>query len=103
MVGPEGAWPAPSVDLKALHARISELTLENDFLRIIPSWSGPAERQAMIDRTLALALQAEALKLRRSTLYQTRAVPLADLAIVPLLDERRLDCRYRGVGCCAIC
>ena len=31
--GPSGATPAaPPVDLKALHAKIGELTLENDFL-----------------------------------------------------------------------
>ena len=30
--GPEGARPAPAVDVKALHAKIGELTLENDFL-----------------------------------------------------------------------
>ena len=30
--GAEGARPAPAVDVKALHAKIGELTLENDFL-----------------------------------------------------------------------
>ena len=31
--GPGGAAPAaPPIDLKALHAKIGELTLENDFL-----------------------------------------------------------------------
>ena len=30
--GPEGVRPAPSVDVKTLHAKIGELTLENDFL-----------------------------------------------------------------------
>ena len=30
--GPEGARPAPAVDVKTLHAKIGELTLENDFL-----------------------------------------------------------------------
>ena len=30
--GPEGARPAPTVDVKTLHAKIGELTLENDFL-----------------------------------------------------------------------
>jgi transposase len=29
---PAGSEPAPSVDLKSLHAKIGELTLENDFL-----------------------------------------------------------------------
>ena len=30
--GPEGARQAPAVDVKTLHAKIGELTLENDFL-----------------------------------------------------------------------
>ncbi len=30
--GPAKAEPAPGVDLKTLHAKIGELTLENDFL-----------------------------------------------------------------------
>ena len=29
---PAGGEPAPAVDLKSLHAKIGELTLENDFL-----------------------------------------------------------------------
>ena len=33
MFGPGGAAPAaPTVDIKSLHAKIGELTLENDFL-----------------------------------------------------------------------
>ena len=31
MFGPEGARLAPAVDVKALHARIGELTPKNDF------------------------------------------------------------------------
>ena len=30
--GPEGTGQAPAVDVKTLHAKIGELTLENDFL-----------------------------------------------------------------------
>ena len=30
--GPEGARPAVAIDVKTLHAKIGELTLENDFL-----------------------------------------------------------------------
>ena len=30
--GPEGARSGPTVDVKTLHAKIGELTLENDFL-----------------------------------------------------------------------
>lgn len=34
MVGPEGSSTAalPAIDVKSLHAKIGELTLENDFL-----------------------------------------------------------------------
>ena len=40
----------PTVDLKALHAKIGELTLENDFLEGALGKAGHAERKAMIDR-----------------------------------------------------
>ena len=30
--GPDGGRPEPAVDIKTLHAKIGELTLENDFL-----------------------------------------------------------------------
>ena len=41
---------APAIDVKTLHAKIGELTLENDFVRCAhQSWA--AERKAMIDRT----------------------------------------------------
>jgi transposase len=32
MFGPEGARPRPAVDVRTLHAKIGELTLESDFL-----------------------------------------------------------------------
>jgi transposase len=38
------------VDLKALHAKIGELTLENDFLESALGKGGPAGRKTMIDR-----------------------------------------------------
>jgi hypothetical protein len=45
-----GTGPAtPTVDVKSLHAKIGELTLENDFGRSAQQ-SRPAERKAMIDR-----------------------------------------------------
>ena len=34
--GSGGAQAAPAVDVKALHAKIGELTLENDFLEGLP-------------------------------------------------------------------
>ena len=56
------AEAAPAVGLKVLHAKIGELTLENDSGRC--AWQGgPAERKAMIGRghTLPLVRQAELL------------------------------------------
>jgi hypothetical protein len=41
----------PPVDLKALHAKFRELTLENDFVEGALTKGRPVERKAMIDRT----------------------------------------------------
>jgi transposase-like protein len=38
--GPEGTQAAPAVDVKTLHAKIGELTLENDFLESALSRAG---------------------------------------------------------------
>jgi len=38
--GPEEGQAAPAVDVKALHAKIGELTLENDFLENALSKAG---------------------------------------------------------------
>jgi putative transposase len=76
--GSSGIEAAPAVDLKVLHAKIGELTLENDPDQVGDKLFGrcarqsrPAERKAMIDRehNLPLARQAELLRLSRSTLY----------------------------------
>ena len=41
----------PSVDVKTIHAKIDQLTLENDFLEGALTKGGITERQTMIDRT----------------------------------------------------
>ncbi len=46
----------PEVDLKTLHAKIGELTLENDFLSPCARQGRPSERKAMIDRGHKLPL-----------------------------------------------
>src|SRR5215204_4216951 len=53
----------PAVDVKSLHAKIGELTLENDFFGRSARQGGIAERKTMIDRAhdLPIAKQAEAL------------------------------------------
>jgi hypothetical protein len=43
-------WPAVGCDVKSLHAKIGELTLENEFFRGRAHQGGIAERKAMIDR-----------------------------------------------------
>ncbi|WP_246740228.1 IS3 family transposase [Bradyrhizobium sp. LCT2] len=82
------------VDLKALHAKIGELALENDFLFRRAHQGGPAERKAMIDRghDLSIVRQAKVLKLARSTVYyEPRPVSAEDLALMRRLDELHLD------------
>jgi transposase-like protein len=60
LFGGGAAEAVPAVDVKVLHAKIGELTLENDFLAGALG-SGPAERKAMIDRghNLSLGRQAD--------------------------------------------
>ena len=73
----------PAVDVKSLHAKIGELTLENDFSEGSAQQSRPAERKAMIDRThdLPITRQARALSISRGSVYYLpRPVPEADLA-----------------------
>src|ERR1700720_1737898 len=49
--GPGGGTPAtPAVDVKSLHAKIGELTLESEFFRRRAQQGGMAERKTMIDR-----------------------------------------------------
>ena len=59
----------PAVDVRSLHAKIGELTLENDFRGRVHQ-SGIAERKAMIDREydLSITKQAEALFRRQTTM-----------------------------------
>ena len=62
---------APAVDLKALHTKIGELALENDFLSGGARQGRPVERKAMIDvaHDLPVARQAKVLNLSRSSVY----------------------------------
>ena len=99
LFGGGAAEAAPAVDVKMLHAKIGELTLENDFLVRCAQQSRPAERKAMIDRghDLPLARQAELLGLSRSSLYyEPRPVPAAELAIMRRIDELHLDYPFAG-------
>ena len=56
-----GAAPAePPIDLKVLHAKIGQLTLENDFFSRGAYQGGMAERNAMMDSTHALSISRQA-------------------------------------------
>ncbi|HWA43126.1 MAG TPA: IS3 family transposase [Hypericibacter adhaerens] len=97
--GSAPAGAAPPVDLKELHAKIGQLTLENDFLGRCAHQGRIAERKEMIDRDHALPLkrQAALLRLSRSTVYyQPRPVPAADLAIMRRIDALHLDYPFAG-------
>ena len=90
---------APAVDVKTLHAKIGELTLENDFCPVRPAKPAWLERKAMINRSHSLPLRRRAavLRLSRSTFYhEPRPVPAADLAVMRGIDELHLDHPFAG-------
>ena len=85
--------------LTVLHAKIGELTLENDFLAGAPGQGGFAERKAMIDRShdLPITRQAKMLNVSRgSVYYRPRAPSSADLALMRRMDELHLDFPFAG-------
>ncbi|HEV2040813.1 MAG TPA: IS3 family transposase [Casimicrobiaceae bacterium] len=90
---------APAVDLKSLHAKIGELTLENDFLGRSAQQGRFAERKAMIDRQheLSISKQAKALKISRGSVYYLpRPVSAANLAVMRRMDELHLELPFAG-------
>ncbi|MGA2311840.1 MAG: IS3 family transposase [Xanthobacteraceae bacterium] len=98
--GPGGGQAAqPAVDVKSLHAKIGELTLENGFFRGRAQQGGIAERKAMIDRAhdLPIAKQAKVLRISRGSVYYLpRPVPAADLEIMRRLDRLHLEFPFAG-------
>ncbi|MGQ0622969.1 MAG: IS3 family transposase [Panacagrimonas sp.] len=89
----------PPVDIKTLHAKIGELTLENGFFRRRAHQGGTAERKAMIDRShgLSLTKQARAVGISRGSVYYLpRPVSAADLALMRRIDELHLDYPFAG-------
>ncbi|MDQ2929285.1 MAG: IS3 family transposase [Gemmatimonadota bacterium] len=95
----EGRPVEPVVDVKTLHAKIGEITLENGFFRTRARQGRVAERQAMIDRTHALSLTRQVLALglsRGSIYYVPRPVRDADLALMRQLDALHLDFPFAG-------
>src|SRR5882757_1270819 len=89
----------PAIDVKSLHAKIGELTLENDFFRASAHQGGIAERKTMIDREhdLPITRQAEVLKISRGSVYYLpRPMSSADLAIMRRLDQLHLEFPFAG-------
>ncbi|NEI25163.1 IS3 family transposase, partial [Rhizobium leguminosarum] len=94
------AEPAgPTVDVKTLHAKIGELTLENDFLFRCARQSRVAERKEMINRghKLSVVRQARLLGFSRGSVYYSpRPVSDGDLALMRRIDELHLDFPFAG-------
>ncbi|MFS2325067.1 IS3 family transposase [Brucella sp. H1_1004] len=89
----------PTVDVKTLHAKIGELTLENDFLGRSAQQGGIAGRKEMIDRAhkLSVARQAKLLGFSRSSVYYSpRPVSDGDLALMRRIDELHLEYPFAG-------
>ncbi|WP_427147099.1 IS3 family transposase [Rhizobium leguminosarum] len=89
----------PIVDVKTLHAKIGELTLENDFLGRSARQGGIAGRKKMIDRQhkLSVVCQAKLLGFSRGSVYYLpRPVPDGDLALMRRIDQLHLDYPFAG-------
>ncbi|MFN8737451.1 MAG: IS3 family transposase [Betaproteobacteria bacterium] len=97
--GGDAKTAEPPVDLKALHAKIGQLALENDFLGKRAHQSGHAERKKMIDRkhTLPIARQAELLGISRGAVYYLpQPASAADLRLMRRIDELHLEHPFLG-------
>jgi transposase-like protein len=99
---------APALDVKTLHAKIGELTLENDFVRGARQGRSLGERKAMIDRThrLSVGRQAKALGISRGSVYYL-ARPTSDADLAAHAPDRRFASRPSlrrqpdGCGACS--
>jgi putative transposase len=81
-----------------LHAKIGELTLENDFLEQPLTKALIAGRRETINREHALSITAQAMALgisRGSVYYKSRPVSAADLALMRRIDELHLQAPLR--------
>jgi hypothetical protein len=95
------AGPAQeAADVKTLHAKIVQLTLENDFLEGAPSYGlCMMGWKAMIDpeHDLPIKQQAEVLDISRSTFYyELRPVTAEDLWLMRHIDELHLNYPFAG-------
>ncbi|WP_323041500.1 IS3 family transposase [Gemmobacter sp.] len=93
------AEPEPTIDVKTLHAKIGELTLENDFLRRAREGGSVAERKKMIDPTAKLSVSRQAIVLgisRGSVYYKPRPVSDADLKLMHRIDKLHMEFPFAG-------
>ncbi|WP_229006652.1 IS3 family transposase [Roseibium aggregatum] len=89
----------PTVDVKTLHAKIGELTLENGFFVRCARQGGLAGRKEMINREHKLSVVRQARFLgfsRGSVYYSPRPVSDVDLALMRRIDELHLDYPFAG-------
>nr|WP_155803337.1 IS3 family transposase [Bordetella sp. FB-8] len=89
----------PPVDLKALHAKIGQLALENGFFRRRAHQGRLAERKAMIDRSHALPVSQQAKLVgiaRSSAYYRPQPVSQADQLLMRCIDELHLEFPFAG-------
>ncbi|MEO1847072.1 MAG: IS3 family transposase [Pseudomonadota bacterium] len=85
--------------IQELHAKIGQLTMENDFLGTRARTDSRAQRKEMVDRkdSLSVTRQCELLGLPRSTFYHT-PLPVTDeeLSLMTLIDRCHLKHPFYG-------
>ncbi|WP_217898769.1 IS3 family transposase [Puniceibacterium sediminis] len=94
------AEPEPTIDVKTLHAKIGELTLENGFfVRRARQGGSVAERKKMIDPTAKLSVSRQAVVLgisRGAVYYKPRPVSDADLKLMHRIDKLHMEFPFAG-------
>ncbi|MBZ0070787.1 MAG: IS3 family transposase [Gammaproteobacteria bacterium] len=86
-------------NVQALHAKIGQLTMENDFLGTRARTDSRAQRKEMVDRTdpLPVSRQCALLDLPRSTFYHVpQPVTEEELELMALIDRCHLEHPYYG-------
>ncbi|WP_434551788.1 IS3 family transposase [Salinisphaera hydrothermalis] len=95
--GPSASDSQAQID--ALHAKIGELSMENDFLERGLARFGPEARRAMIDRDhdLPVTRQCAILGVARSTVYyRCRSISNADHTLMQRIDALHLERPFLG-------
>ncbi len=88
---------SPTVDVKTLHAKIGELTLENDFLAGALGRAGGRKEMIGRQHKLSVVRQAKLLGFSRGSVYYLpRPVSAGDLALMRRIDELHIDYPFAG-------